>query len=119
MPNSLRLWSPRRPALAVYVRGNETLEWDQYLQRLGKILEDLGKRESDPANVLEREWLDQMGSPLSLSYKGVVSAVDDPAFEEMLLERHNLRREDFPMEARGQSDEGLPSNLAEWVSNAK
>ena len=89
----------------MYVRGNETLEWSQYLQRLGKRLEDLAQGEDDPESDLEREWNDQLGSNLSLSSKGVASAVDDPEFEEMLSERHNLRREDFPIKA-GKEPEG-------------
>ena len=123
MPNSLGLWSPGVPALAVYVRKDDLeLDWDQYRNRLAKRLQDLAEQEQDPEYVLEKEWSDQVGNSLSLSSKGVPSAVDSEEFHDLLRERHNLRPENFPLKVRPDRDlkaEGPPSNLAEWVRDLK
>ena len=111
MPNSLRMWTPRGPALAVYVRGHETLDWEQYLGRLGKVLTDLAKGQDDAEWILEEE-LD-----VHLSDKGMVSAPDNLQFQEILTDRHNLSVLDFPMEVGSliPKDEPLPTNLEEWI----
>ena len=98
----------------MYVRGYETLEWDQYMQRLAKRLEDLAIKESNPVDLLEREWTDQVGSNLGLG-KGVSSIKDNLEFEERLQEKHDLGREDFPMEVDSHPVEGAPETLVEWA----
>jgi hypothetical protein len=98
----------------VYVRGNEILEWDQYMQRLAKRLEDLAIKERAPVVLLEREWTDQVGSNLGLG-SDVSSVKDNLEFEERLREKHDLRREDFPLEVDNNPVEGAPETLVQWV----
>ena len=112
---NLALRSPRGPGLAVWTwEDGEELEWDQFLNRLAKQLEDLARKESDSENLLEREWFDQIGGSLHLTQRGVVSAVDSPKFQEWIADRHDLRPEDFPRIFR-RSGCFQPSELIGWL----
>lgn len=122
MTNSLMLWSPGVPALAVYMHQDmQEVEWDQYLNLLATRLENLAEGEEDPKNLLEREWFDQMGGDLNLPRK-VGQIIHSPEFLEWLSGRHDLHEGSFPMEVGTHPDletEGLPSNLMEWVRDLK
>lgn len=123
MKNSLGVWSPGVPALAVYVNPDDReLDWDQYKHRLAKRLQDLAEQEQNPQAVLEQEWWDQVGNWPSLSSKGVPSLVDAPEFQELLSNRHDLHPDDFPMKVKADKNlesEGEPSSLADWVRNLR
>jgi hypothetical protein len=123
MPNlkmpKLKLWSPRDPALAVRVRGNVEISWEQYLNLMSTFLEELAKGEKEPQAVLEREWFDQVGNFPSLTEKGVASLPESAEFQELLAERHNLRARDFPMQVKPPYEEDLDGDLMEWVREVK
>lgn len=119
MASSMSIWSPRGPALGVYVtKADWELDWDQFRNRLKKRIRDLADGDPHPEATLENEWNSILGGTLYLS--NLESAIDNPEFLEILADRHNLGPSNFPMEVGPQlEDEGWPTNLTEWVQSLK